>query len=193
MWRLTLARGILFLLSAECFAIMCGAWPGTLVTWPRLRLSMIVLWDFGLRYVSRVGVTGSRIRSPCLVVPGQDASGPNYGWIGMRWVRSISPTQIWVWLLQNAGFWGVWFETEPLNVQSLLQPWPKWPDFLLFTSINGCCADRGYSFLFPVYGWFEWASSGVVGFYDHEPLWRMLCVATKWWISEQYLWSGVIL
>ena len=28
-----------------------------------------------LRYASRVGVTGSRIWSPCLVVPGQDASG----------------------------------------------------------------------------------------------------------------------
>ena len=31
-WRLTLARGFLFLLSAEYSAVMCGAWLGTLVT-----------------------------------------------------------------------------------------------------------------------------------------------------------------
>ena len=31
---------------------------------------------FGLRYASRVGVAGSRFRSPCLVVSGQNASGP---------------------------------------------------------------------------------------------------------------------
>ena len=45
--RLTLGRGTLCLLSAEYFVVMCGAWPGTLVTWPWLRLSMIsccALW-----------------------------------------------------------------------------------------------------------------------------------------------------
>ena len=31
MWRLTLARGGLFPLSADCSVVMCGAWPGTLV------------------------------------------------------------------------------------------------------------------------------------------------------------------
>ena len=50
----------------------------------------VVVRDFGLRYASRVGVAGSRIRPPCLVVPGQDASGR----IRTRWLRSISPTQI---------------------------------------------------------------------------------------------------
>ena len=35
-----------------------------------------MLLDFGLRYASSVRVAGSRIRSPCLVVPGQDALGP---------------------------------------------------------------------------------------------------------------------
>ena len=32
MWRLTLARGGLFPLSADYSVVMCGAWPGTLVT-----------------------------------------------------------------------------------------------------------------------------------------------------------------
>ena len=41
MWRLTLSHGFLFLLSAEWSVIMCGAGPGTLVTWPWLRLSVI--------------------------------------------------------------------------------------------------------------------------------------------------------
>ena len=41
MWRQTLACGVLYLLSAEYSVVMCRAWPGTLVTWPWLRLSMI--------------------------------------------------------------------------------------------------------------------------------------------------------
>ena len=42
-----------------------------------------------------------------------------------------------------------------LCVQSLSQPWPRWPDFLLFTTFNGCCAVWGYPCLCPVSGWFE--------------------------------------
>ena len=38
-----------------------------------------IIRDFGLRYASRVAVACSRIRSPCLVVPVQDASGPRDG------------------------------------------------------------------------------------------------------------------
>ena len=63
-----------------------------------------MLWDFGIRYASRVGGAGFRFRSPCLVVSVQDASGSSEGCIRSRWLRSISPTQIWVWLLRNAGF-----------------------------------------------------------------------------------------
>ena len=48
---------------------------------------------------------------------------------------------------------------------------PRRPDFWLFTSINGCRAGWGSPCLFPVCGWFEWPSSGMVGFYDHEPSW----------------------
>ena len=36
---------------------------------------------FDLAYAPRVSFSGSRIRSPCLVVPGQDASGPRDGCI----------------------------------------------------------------------------------------------------------------
>ena len=40
-------------------------------------------------YVSRVGVAGSRIRSPCLIVHWKDASGPRDGCIRSWWLRSI--------------------------------------------------------------------------------------------------------
>ena len=40
MWRLTLALAVLFPLSADYSVVMCGASPGTLVTWPWRRLSM---------------------------------------------------------------------------------------------------------------------------------------------------------
>ena len=42
----------------------------------------------------RVGVAGSQIWSPCLVVPEQDASGLGDGGIRTRWIWSISPTQV---------------------------------------------------------------------------------------------------
>ena len=52
---------------------------------------------------------------------------------------------------------------QNLCVQSLPQPFPRWPAFLLFASINGCRAGWGCLCLFPVFGWFEWPTSGVVG------------------------------
>ena len=64
-------------------------------------LYTVMLWDFGIRYASRVVVDCSCIWSPCPVVPGQDALDPSDGCICARWIWSISPTQIWVWLLQN--------------------------------------------------------------------------------------------
>ena len=52
-----------------------------------------------MRHVSEVlvpgvGGAGSRFRSPCLVVLGQDASGPWDGCIRSTWLRRISTTQI---------------------------------------------------------------------------------------------------
>ena len=55
MWRPTLVRGVLFLMSAEYSAVMCGAWPRTLVTWQWLRLSMI--YCCALRLWSQICVT----------------------------------------------------------------------------------------------------------------------------------------
>ena len=44
-----------------------------------------MIGDFGLRYASHVGVAGSRFRSQCLHVPGQDVSGPRNGGIYVRY------------------------------------------------------------------------------------------------------------
>ena len=54
----------------------------------------VVLRVFVMRYASGVGVAGSRILSPCLVVPEQDASGPRDGCICTRWLQIILRTQI---------------------------------------------------------------------------------------------------
>ena len=45
------------------------------------------------------------------------------GCIRTRWLRSISSTKIWVWLLRNAGF-RVCGVRQNFYVQSLPQPWP---------------------------------------------------------------------
>ena len=94
---------LLFLYFFFYSAAMCGVCPGTLVTWPWLRLSTIVLWDLGLRFASHVIVAGSWVRSPCPVVTGQAASCPWDGSICTRWIWSISSSKIWVLLLWNAG------------------------------------------------------------------------------------------
>ena len=78
MLSLTLARGVLFLMSAELSEIMCGSWPGTLVS-DRIYGSVwhtVVLWNFGIRCPSRVIVADFQICSYWLVMPGQDSSGP---------------------------------------------------------------------------------------------------------------------
>ena len=65
MWRQTLARGVLWLLSAKYSVVMCGASPGTLVTWPWLRLSMI--YCCVLRLWSQICVTCRSCWFPVLV------------------------------------------------------------------------------------------------------------------------------
>ena len=73
--------------------------------------------------------------------------------LDMAWVhryemdRAIQLTKIWMWLWQNASFGGLWCETELLCVRSLPQIWPRRPNFLLLTNINGYRAC-----LFPVVG-----------------------------------------
>ena len=58
MWRLTLARRVMFLLSPEYSVVICGAWQGTLVTWPWFRFSMI--FCRALRLWSQICVTCRR-------------------------------------------------------------------------------------------------------------------------------------
>ena len=60
---------------------------------------------------------------------------------------------------------------QNLCVQSLLQPWPRWLDFWMFTNINGCCAGWECACLFPFCLWFEWPSSGVIGFCNYKWSW----------------------
>ena len=55
MWRQPLACIVLYLISAEYSVVMCWAWPGTLVTWPWLRISMT--YCFVLRLWSQICVT----------------------------------------------------------------------------------------------------------------------------------------
>ena len=69
----------MFLLSAE-YSVYCnmrglaGNLSDLTVASSQCALYKVVLRDFGLTYSLRVGVAGYRIRSSCLVVPGQDAS-----------------------------------------------------------------------------------------------------------------------
>ena len=181
MWRLTLTRGFMFPLSADYSVVMCGAWPGKLGTSPWHRLGM--RYSCALRLWYQICVTCRSCRR--LVVPGQHASGPRDGGICTRWIWSISSTQVLALLLRNVGFWALWCETELICIQSLLQHWPRWQNFWLLNNINDCCAGWGCACLFPVCGWFEWPSSGVVGFYNHESswccsLWLLNCVWLLW-------------
>ena len=173
MCRQTLTHGILCLLSAECSEIMCRAWTGTLVTWPWLCLSMI--YCFALRLWSQMCVTcwscwfpvsvalscvgGKMLRARGMVAFLRDGYGafcqPKFECRCKILVFTVCGVR------QNLYVY----------IQSLSQPWPRWPYFLLFTSINGCRAGWGCSCHFPVFGWFEWPSSWVFGFYDHEPSW----------------------
>ena len=72
------------------------------------------------------------------------------------------------WFLGCAG----WDRTFMCSVFTITRP--RWPEFWLFTSINGYRAGWGCSGLFSVCGWFEWPSSLVDGFYDHEPSWSCI-------------------
>ena len=81
-------------------------------------------------------------------------------------------------------FGGLWCETELLCNQTFPQPWPGWSDFWLFTNINGR-AGWGCACLFPVCGWIEWPSSGMVGFYNNESLTSQLCLVPISWSSAR--------
>ena len=103
MWRQTLARGALCLLSAEYSSNARGL-AGNLSDltvassqYDILFCSETLVSD--MRHVSELLAPGFG-----LVVSGQDDPGPWDGVIRTRWLRSISPTQISVWLLLDAVF-----------------------------------------------------------------------------------------
>ena len=135
MWRLTLARGSQFLLSAEYSAVMCGAWPGTFVTWPWFRHSMIHccalrVWsqtcvtcrttEYSLWCKTGVGGLPDLVALSCC--DGARTSDPMDGCVRKRLLRNLSPTQMRVWLLRNDDFYGLWCKTDLVCVQSLPQP-----------------------------------------------------------------------
>ena len=144
--------------------VMCGASPGTLVTWLWRRLSMT--YCCAERLSSPTCVTCRSWRFPDMVAlsccAGEGCLGPE------RWrhtyemdMEHFANPSLSV-VVAKYCFLGfvVWDRTYMCSV--FTQPWPRWQDFLMFTNINGCCAGRGCACLFHVCGWFEWPSSGVV-------------------------------
>ena len=146
MWRLTLAVYFqLFLLSAEYSVVMCGVWPGTIVTLP-CSVSVFntdVLWDF----VSELLVPG--FGRPDLSCQGK-----------MTLARGMAAyVRDGYLVLRQHKFECGCCEMFLYGLYVLClyrKPWPRWLDFWLFTNINGCCAGWGYACLFPVCGWFDW-------------------------------------
>ena len=112
---------------------------------------------FARRHWSQISVTCQSYWFRGLVAPsycaGARCLGPQKWLQTYEMVAANLVTQIWVWLLRNAGFKSFCCEIELVCVLPL--PWPRWPDFLLFTNINGYHADWGCPCLFPVCGWFE--------------------------------------
>ena len=97
---------VLFLLSAEYSVVMYGPWPGTLVTWPCLRLS--ITYYRALRPCSQVCVTCRSYWFRDLVAlsccAGARCLMPE-GWLDTyEMVTEHFANQIWVRLFRNAGF-----------------------------------------------------------------------------------------
>ena len=91
MWRLTLALGVLFPLSA----LSAGNLSDLTVAssqYDILLCSETLVSD--LRHVSELLVPGSGRPVLLCVVPGKDAQGPMDSGIRTRWIWSISPTQV---------------------------------------------------------------------------------------------------
>ena len=133
MWRPTLAGGVLFLLSAEYSVVMCWTWPGTLVTWPWLRLSMI--YCCGLRLWSQICVTcrscwlSDSVALSCCT--GARCLGPVGWWHTNEMVTEHFAIPNLIVVVAKFWFLGfvVWDRT--FCVQSLPLPWPRWPEFFI--------------------------------------------------------------
>ena len=166
----------------------------TLVTWPCLCLSII--YCFAPRLWSQICITCRSCWFPVSVTlsyVGVRTLGP-MGWQHMYEMvmehftnPNLSMVVAKCWFL---GF-VVWGRTFMCNLYR--NPDIDQQIFDFFTSINSCCAGRGCPCLFPVCGWFQWPSSGVVRFYDHEPSWscslwlRKSPVAISWLSAQPML------
>ena len=150
MWRLTVARGILFLLSGKYCAVMCGVVPGALVAWPWLRLNII--YCSALRLWSQICVICRSCWFPdsvALSCAGASCLWPE-GWLHTyEMITEHFANPLWVCFFA----FDMW---QNLYVFSLYCD-PDLDDriFLLFTNINGCRTGWGCACLFPLRGRFE--------------------------------------
>ena len=176
MWRLTLASGVLFLMSAEYSEVMCGFWPGTLVTWSWLHLSKIYCCP--LRLWSQIcdtcqscwfpnSVTVMLCRASCLMPEGwlhayemvtEHFANPNLSVVVAKY-----------WFLRFVA-WDRTFMCSVFTATLTMYDRIICSDYLLLTSIKGCRApeDVRASFLF------EGDLNSITrsgGFYDDEPSW----------------------
>ena len=187
MWRLTLAHGVLFLLSAE-YIVLCGVWPGMLVTWLLLHLRMI--YSCALWLWSQIWVTCRSCQFLDLVT--LSCAGARFlvpkGWLlayemVMEYFAKLNLSVV----VAKCWFWGfvVKDKTFMCSVFTRL-------NFLLFACINGCWTGWGCPCLAPACGWFEWPSSGVVGFYDDDPsgscsIWLNKCLGCNQLVVGQHM------
>ena len=124
------------------------------LTW--LRFGMIYCSAKRLWSRSRVRVAGSRNWSPWL-----DVSGPWDCCIRTKWIWSISDSQLSV-VVAKCCFSSLW------RVFSLYRNAGQ-DDRIFDCLLRSVAVVQAEDVcLFPVCGWFEWPSSGLVGFYEHE-------------------------
>ena len=176
----------MFLLSAEYSVIMCWVCPGTLVTWPWLRLGMKYCW--ALRLWSQICVTCRSCWFPYLVT------------LSCALAACLELEG----LLQKYEMDTEHFDNQNLRVVVVMVRCARQnfyvfslyrnagPDNRIFsclpTSIISSRACWGCTCLIPVCGWFDWPSSGILRIYEHEwssccRLWPRKCVylvATSW-------------
>ena len=164
MWRPAQACGILFLMSAHYSVVMWGAWPGTLATWPWLRLSMIC-WC-ALRLWSQICITYRSCWFPDLVTLSRYSGARGLepeGWLHTLQMftehfayPNLSVVVAKCWFLR----FGVRYNLYVFSLYCIPDQDDQIFDCLLASMATCHC---GYQCLFPVCKWFEWPSSGVVG------------------------------
>ena len=173
--------------SVVCRILCCNVWGlfGNLID---LTSHTVVPWNFGFICASHFGVAGFRIWSPFLVASVLDASAPEGGLnrceMNMEHFANphLSVVAVKCWPLEFS------IRQNFYVFSTLPQPWVRWPDFWLFTNINGCRAGRGCLCLFPVcVTWIAIITSGWVLppriVVVSQPLILQLCLVAISWLS----------